>query len=584
MRFTTFLACSLCLIALQPVGAESLKIVNPPKDYATASTSIYFTGSVSPGGSLSVNNQNVPISALGYFAWTIPLQVGSNVFAWTYRHGDGQTETVARQVTRRLARPTVPKNRAYLDIQFPVTKQQVRPGEPLCLQAVATPGAQLQATIHDQVLRLFEQPPQVDPADTGALLSGTSILPPLVGIYSGCLPADQSWQGENVKFNFSWQGQMIAQNAPGTITTLTPRQLTVVEVITSEAIIRAGGGSDFARLTPLPKGVRSVVTGSSGDWLRLQGEGWIAQKDVKVLPAGTPIPRSIVRAFGTRTTAVGSELRIPLQSVLPYSVRQEEHRLVVTVWGAQSQTDIIRFVSHDPLIRSVQWEPASPEGVRYYIDLTQARQWGYQLRYEGTSLIVAIRKAPKLSKRLKGIRVMIDPGHGGEQPGSMGPSGIPEKTVNLAIAQRLRTALQKAGATVIMTRDQDATVSLDKRNALLAQQLPTVFLSIHNNALPDQGDPLKTYGTSVYWYQMQSRSLAQTLHDQLIKDLGSPDYGLFWDSLVVIRPTESPAVLLELGFMTHPEEYALLNRPDYQNRIAQSVAVGLEHWIQTKQP
>jgi N-acetylmuramoyl-L-alanine amidase len=584
MRFTTFVAVSVLMCAVQPVLAESLHIVNPPKDYSTTSPSIYFIGSVPLGGSVRVNNQTVPTSALGYFAWTTPLQVGDNAFTWAYRSGDGQEETAVRHVTRRLSRPPISKNRAFLDIQFPVTKQQVRPGEPICLQAFATPGGQLQATVQDQVLNLFEQPPQVDPADTGDLLSGTASLPPLVGLFSGCLPADEALQEANVKFSFAWQGQMIAQNAPGTITTLNPRQFTVIEVITSEAIVRSGGGSNFARLTPLPKGVRSVITGKSGDWLRIQGDGWISQKDVKVLPSGTPVPRSVVRALGTRTTAVGSELRIPLQNLLPYSVRQEEHRLVVTVWGAQSQTDIIRFVSSDPLIRSVQWEPASPEGVRYLIDLTQAHQWGYQLRYEGTTLIVTIRKAPKLSKRLTGIRVMIDPGHGGEQPGSIGFSGIAEKTVNLAIAQRLRTALQQAGATVIMTRNEDKTVSLDQRNRVLAQRLPTIFLSIHNNALPDQADPLKKYGTSVYWYQMQSRSLAQTLHDQLIKDLGSPDYGFFWDSLAVIRPAEAPAVLLELGFMTHPEEYALLNRPDYQNRIAQSVAVGLEHWIWSKTP
>jgi N-acetylmuramoyl-L-alanine amidase len=584
MRFTTFLTTSVLMCAVQPVLAESLHIVNPPKDYSTTSPSIYFIGSVPPGASVSVNNQTVPSSALGYFAWTTPLQVGDNAFTWAYRRGDGQEETAVRHVMRRVSRPPVPKNRAFLDIQFPVTKQQVRAGEPLCLQALATPSGQLQATIQDQVLNLFEQPPQLDPADTGDLLSGATSLPTVVGLYSGCLPANEVWQGANVNFSFGWQGQRIAQNAPGTITTLNPRQFTVIEVITSEAIVRSGGGSNFARLTPLPKGVRSVVTGSSGDWLRLQGDGWISQKEVKVLPAGTPVPRSVVRALGTRTTALGSELRIPLQTLLPYSVRQEEHRLVVTVWGAQSQTDIIRFVSSDPLIRSVQWEPASPEGVRYVIDLTQARQWGYQVRYEGTTLIVAIRRAPKLSKRLTGVRVMIDPGHGGEQPGSIGFSGIAEKTINLAIAQRLRAVLQQAGATVIMTRNQDTTVSLDQRNRVLAQQQPTVFLSIHNNALPDQGDPLKKYGTSVYWYQMQSRSLALALHDQLIKDLGSPDYGFFWDSLAVIRPTEAPAVLLELGFMTHPEEYALLNRPDYQNRIAHSVAVSLEHWIQSKEP
>jgi N-acetylmuramoyl-L-alanine amidase len=156
---------------------------------------------------------------------------------------------------------------------------------------------------------------------------------------------------------------------------------------------------------------------------------------------------------------------------------------------------------------------------------------------------------------------------------------VPEKTVNLQIALKVRSALKRAGATVLMTREQDRTLSLEARNQEMIARAPTVFLSLHNNALPDGGDPLRQYGTSVYWYQMQSRSLAVALHRRLLSDLKRPDYGLYWDSLAVIRPSAAPAVLLELGFMTHPEEYALLQSGSYQERIARSIARALGDWL-----
>ncbi len=564
-----------CLLA-SGLAAGPLQLIYPPQNHRTTSASLYFVGSAPPGGTLRVNGQPVPRNQYGYFAWTTLLAPGTTAFNWDYEDAR-ERETIERRVTRQVV-PTVPRDRLYLAARTPVGTQQVRVGDTVCLEAEGTPGGRLEANLAGKTLAMPELPPYALPVGTAQMLSGSGTGPLIAGRYSGCLKAPKGWRAISPTLTFRWAGQVMSRPVPARITAVEAGRLNVVEVTAGEAIVRAGSGPGYARLTPLVRGVRTLVTGVNGDWMRLEGEGWIARQDVRVLPVGTAVPRSNVGALSTRRTASGSELVVPLEMRLPFSVRQEEGRLVVTVWGGRAQTDLIRFVASDPLIRSVQWETANPEGMRFFIDLRSPRQWGYQVRYEGTTLVVGVRKAP-VTQGLSGLQVMLDPGHGGSQPGSTGPSGIAEKTVNLAIALRLRDQLRAAGATVLMTRTDDRTVSLGARGDAIARELPTVFLSLHNNALPDSGDPLSTYGTSVYWYQMQSRSLAETLHRQLINDLERPDYGLYWDSLAVIRPTAAPAVLLEFGFMTNPDEYALLNTAAYQERIARSVTAGLMAWL-----
>lgn len=554
-----------------------VRLVYPPPGHSTSSRSIFFIGSMPPGSRLAVNGSAVALSKQGYFAPTFALKPGSNTFTFRSRGAEG-TSTLTRVVTRRPDTP-VPSDRPYLASLSPSGPQRIEPGTNVCLKARATPGGQLKANLAGEVISLVELSSAPVPA-ASALLGAFSPEPAARGSYSGCLLARQGWQKVQAQLSLQWRGQTLTQMSPAEFTTLDLARLNVVEVI-SEAVIRAGAGSEFARLTPLGRGVRSAVTAQNGDWLRLQGGGWIQQRDTRYLPAGTPVPRSAVRALSTRYTARASELIIPLEIPLPYTVRQEERRLVVTVWGAEAQTDLIRFEAGDPLIRSVQWDLEGSEGVRFYIDLREPRQWGYQVRYEGSILVVGVRSSPVRTRGLAGLTVMLDPGHGGTQTGSLGPTGIAEKTVNLQIALRLRERLQKGGATVLMTRTDDRTVSLEARARQLETQAPTVFLSLHNNALPDGANPLKQYGTSVYWYHMQSRALAEALHYRLVRDLGRPDYGLYWDSLAVIRPTFAPAVLLELGFMINPGEYLLLNTPAFQERISSAIVRGLESWLQS---
>jgi N-acetylmuramoyl-L-alanine amidase len=130
-----------------------------------------------------------------------------------------------------------------------------------------------------------------------------------------------------------------------------------------------------------------------------------------------------------------------------------------------------------------------------------------------------------------------------------------------------------------LTRTGDEEVSLAARVAQIQTQQPHLALSIHYNALPDGGDVWGTQGIGTFWYHPQSQPLAIFLHNHLTRTAQRPSYGIFWHNLALTRPTVCPAVLLELGFMIHPQEFEWIVNPQAQQHLAQTLAAGIEAWL-----
>jgi N-acetylmuramoyl-L-alanine amidase len=151
--------------------------------------------------------------------------------------------------------------------------------------------------------------------------------------------------------------------------------------------------------------------------------------------------------------------------------------------------------------------------------------------------------------------------------------------VALKVSQRLRQVLVARGATVVLTRDADVDLGLKARMDRIQAEEPTLALSLHYNALPDQGDAIGTQGVAAFWYHDQAQGLAQSLHDALVKDLKRSSYGVFWNNLALTRPAIAPTVMLELGFMINPDEFEWIVDDQAQERLVQALANGIEDWV-----
>jgi N-acetylmuramoyl-L-alanine amidase len=585
MRYILGLAL-LGTVMVSPAWAEQpLSVVYPPPNHKTTADRIFFIGTAPPSGEVLVNGKAIARSSAGHFAPSFPLQLGENQFTLRY-----QNQQVQLNVTRTSTAPTPPTGLAFAkDSLTPAVDIATMPGELVCFSAVAPPTSTVSVQLANQTIPLLPQSQDVElPSNSAALTQANQPVPPLVrggatggGVrqYQGCATAEAPEELGTPQFQLTLNGQTISQAGSGKISILSPAKLEVAEVTSDAGVARTGPSTDHSRLTPLPKGTRATVTGREGEWVRLDYGAWIKASEVRIVPGAVPV-RSIVRSIRARQVEGATEVYFPLQTPVPASIQQGSSTFTLTLYNTTAQTDIIRL-DDDPLISRLDWQQTAPGQVQYTFNLKSSQQWGYSLRYEGTTLVLT-RHPPNVSsgqKPLSGITILLDPGHGGAESGALGPTSYPEKAVNLVVSKLLQQELVARGATVYMTREEDKEVSLQERVAMIDKLKPAIALSIHYNALPDNGDAQNTKGIGMFWYNTQAHSLAVFLHNYLVNKLGRPSYGVYWNNLALTRPATAPSVLLELGFMINPEEFEWITNPKEQPKLARAIADGITAWF-----
>jgi len=184
-------------------------------------------------------------------------------------------------------------------------------------------------------------------------------------------------------------------------------------------------------------------------------------------------------------------------------------------------------------------------------------------------------------KPLSGLKIVLNAGHGGTELGAAGATGYLAKDLNLQVTKLLQDELVQLGADVVMIREDDRDISLAERQKIIEQESPAIALTFHYRSLPDDGDAENTRGVSSYWYHPQAHSLATLLHNRLVDDLGRPSYGLYWQNLALTRPHSSPSVLLELGFMSNPDDFEEAINPQEQKKLAKVLAEGITEWFRS---
>jgi N-acetylmuramoyl-L-alanine amidase len=177
------------------------------------------------------------------------------------------------------------------------------------------------------------------------------------------------------------------------------------------------------------------------------------------------------------------------------------------------------------------------------------------------------------------VVVMIDPGHGGKDPGAVGIGGMREKDIILPISKRIAEVLQQNGVQVKMTRDSDYFVSLPGRVNLAEKANADVFISIHANSL-GLGRP-DVSGLETYYYD-SGLSLARAVHSNILRSVNVKDRGVRRARFYVLRKSSMPSILVETGYLTGREDAAKLRSPAYQNQMADAIARGILQYLKRK--
>ena len=182
-----------------------------------------------------------------------------------------------------------------------------------------------------------------------------------------------------------------------------------------------------------------------------------------------------------------------------------------------------------------------------------------------------------------GTKIVLDPGHGDTDPGGIGV--VVEKETSLKMGLLVRDLLIAAGAEVLMTRQDDRVFSKNKpadlqARAMLGKAPQTLFVSLHVNAMPKQ-NYLRGYGVETWWYpnHPDSLRLAQTIEKAVLEHTGAFARKVNSASLAVLRQSEIPSTLVEIGFTSHPVDGENLRSEGYLERVALGVASGIRNFI-----
>ncbi|MBY6036475.1 SH3 domain-containing protein [Fictibacillus nanhaiensis] len=187
--------------------------------------------------------------------------------------------------------------------------------------------------------------------------------------------------------------------------------------------------------------------------------------------------------------------------------------------------------------------------------------------------------APKpTTAGLKGKRIVIDPGHGGHDPGALGKAhGTHESDLTLMSARLVATELSKAGAVVILTRSDSTYVSLNKRVEISHYHFADAFISLHYNSAHDS----RASGLLTFYYGQKDTKLAEAVHSGLVHaNTGLSGGNVRFGNFHVLRENKQPAVLVELGFLSNPFDEMTVRSNAFQSKAATGITNGLAKYFQ----
>ncbi len=344
------------------------------------------------------------------------------------------------------------------------------------------------------------------------------------------------------------------------------------------------GGPIRSELGP---GVVLKASGKTGDNYRIRlsnvESGYINKDDVEIMNGEKVQPMYIVTSMTCGPANGADVVSIPWLEPVPYEIYPDpdQNRLVITLFGAESASTWVTHRKGCRMIDKLTWDQTTPGTFKVYVNLKTEDIWGYDIKPVGRSLVLRVRYPPAFDltaeKPLSGLKIAIEAGHGGDNTGAIGLSGLVEKDINLDLSFRLGEICAAMGAEVVQVRDSDKYMLLTDKRSIAISSGADILLSIHANA--GGRGYLSTAGTSTYWHNPFWAPLAQTIYDRLL-ETGLIEFGVVGSfNYTVTRTSQLPAVLVEQAFMSHAEDEEKLADPAFRQLMAEKICEGVIDYL-----
>ncbi len=557
-----------------PPRLNFILLVVPEKDTVETPTSTYrLSASTAPDSKVFVNGKSYKVYPSGAFCGKLTLAVGANPFIITSSDPSGSIVSRAFLINRSKPTEATPADTLRIEdtMMQPYQDMWVKEGDVLEVQFKGTPGGK--ASFMNGI-------PMKERQVTGKGIAG---------IYRGTykVKSTDTLLSQPIVFKLLGKDSTVTKSSYAHVS-FKPYQLPLVGVTKGERpYLNTGlgedrlGGYKFSIINP---GIRLRITGKVSNMYRVElAENhivWIEDIYVDLQPDETFLPKSLTGDMTVSPEEKMDVVSLSLNDKLPYASVQEMNpsRIVVDIFGATSNTNWITQQLTTKEIKNVYYEQVESDVFRLTIELKHKQIWGYEIAYEGNALKIRVRHQPEKLK-LKALTFAIDAGHGGENHGAVGSTGVYEKEITLAVVRHLTEILENEGARVILTRPDDTNIRMTDRFMRAYTGGADMLISVHANSIGLTTDPALTKGAGTFYKHIAYRPLSQFILQQVLKtgldtlgNVGSFNFSLN-------GPTEFPTALVETAFISNPEDEMKLMDDDFRKLLAKRIVDGIEDFL-----
>ncbi len=550
-----------------------IKLIQPFRTSNPVSSSRQFIiGSTCKTCLLSINGNTIKVYPTGAFAMEANLLPGDSSFSIKAASGD---KIIAKKIDYTYSAPKPAGAVKTLDIEniqvYPEGNLVLMPEDKIKFKVKALSGCIVK--VLDKI-NLYEMP-----------LTASNTMP---GIYQGEYIIREADSFFSKKINVSitdTSGISKAKTIATTISTLSSLASDIAITKGRLAHLEYGLGDDRlggAKIGYLDSNIVLKIIGKAGTHYKVQlaknRTAYIPDEHVELLPKGSFSPESLTAKWNVYGDDKFDYVKVGLFAKLPYQSFQliNPSKIVIDIFGATNNTNWITQLQNVQEITNVEYEQVADDIFRITISLKHAQHWGHQLYYSGNNLMIKVRRQPAELK-LNKLIIAVDAGHGGTNNGAAGATGVYEKDIALALSLKLQAALQKEGATVIMTREKEQFFDNKERILFYRDSMPDLLVSLHLNS---SEDPFATSGTSTFYRYPGFRNLSLNIYKQML-GLGLKEYGNNSSfNFMLNSPTEYPNALIETLFLSNLDEEAKILDPAYQQQMVDKIVLGIKDFLE----
>lgn len=536
---------------------------------------------------LQINGQSIPLHKSGSFLAFVPVESGDFTLLFSASDGE-QIYQATRHIHVRGKDIKDFSSEAAFDVDevFPQHEIEIIPGDTLNLYVRGTPNAEVEASLagfkHGKKIPLQEDAAQP-------------------GTYRATFVVDEHQKHKTTKVVYKMSNgpdhSKAKITAPAKVTVRAKDNLFSCAKITRPGIKVRQLPTPHGNLYPHYRAFGEVqVNGKMNNqyriWLNEEEQVWLEREKIK--PISCPVEKLSNLVSGLETVNLENKTHIIVKTTraVPIQIQEFKDHLEVKIYYVDGVEENFSLDNTSPVLDNILWSQPTEDTLLLKFNFGKgSRLWGYAYQFnEQGELEIDLMHTPLLTSSsnlpLQGARIVVDAGHNPKRTapydGAVGPSGYLEFEGTMALAEELKTALEKQGATVILTRRGNNRMTLEQRYEYALANQAHIFVSLHYNAFPETVNPLaRQHGFQIYYTYPHSFDLANAMYKAYIKHVPLPDNGMIANNVLFIpRISEMPSILVESAYLMFPDQEEMARTKEGRAKFVRALENGIVSFFQ----